>query len=76
MRVCTDLSGFPTLRAWTTKIVSVEDYERVARAALPPEVLDYFAGGAGEEWSLRNRAAFGRWIIRPRVLLGMADAGP
>jgi 4-hydroxymandelate oxidase len=55
-------------------IVNVDDYERIARAKLPPEVYDYYAGGAGAEWTLReNRAAFDRWILRPRVLIGVAE---
>jgi 4-hydroxymandelate oxidase len=55
-------------------IVSVHDYERIARAKLPPEVFDYYAGGSGAEWSLReNLAAFDRWIVRPRVLVGVAE---
>jgi 4-hydroxymandelate oxidase len=36
-------------------------------------VFDYYAGGAGEEWTLReNRRAFGRWTIRPRVLVDVS----
>lgn len=55
-------------------ITSVDDYERIARAKLRPEIYDYFAGGAGDEWTLReNLASFDRWIIRPRVLVGVAE---
>lgn len=55
-------------------IVTVEDYEPIAAAKLPREVYDYYAGGAGSEWTLReNRAAFHRWVLRPRVLLGVAE---
>ena len=54
--------------------VSVEEYEAAAREILPPVVFDYFAGGAGEEWTLReNRAAFHRWVLRPRVLVDVAE---
>jgi 4-hydroxymandelate oxidase len=55
-------------------IVTVEDYEPIAAAKLPREVYDYYAGGAGAEWTLReNRAAFDRWVLRPRVLIGVAE---
>jgi 4-hydroxymandelate oxidase len=55
-------------------IVTVDDYEPIAAAKLPRDVYDYYAGGAGAEWTLRqNRAAFDRWIIRPRVLVGVAE---
>lgn len=50
--------------------VSVDEYEERARDLLPQVVYDYYAGGAGEEWTLReNRAAFDRWVIRPRVMI-------
>lgn len=55
-------------------MVTVDDYERTARAKLPSDVYDYYAGGAGSEWTLReNRAAFDRWVIRPRVLVGVEE---
>lgn len=55
-------------------MVTVDDYERTARAKLPRDVYDYYAGGAGSEWTLReNRAAFDRWVIRPRVLVGVEE---
>jgi isopentenyl diphosphate isomerase/L-lactate dehydrogenase-like FMN-dependent dehydrogenase len=57
--------------------LTVEDYEAVAREALPPDVYDYFAGGAGDEWTLReNRAAFDRWVLRPRVLANASRPDP
>jgi 4-hydroxymandelate oxidase len=54
--------------------LTVDDYEPAAMAVLPPDVADYYAGGAGDERTLRaNRDAFGRWVLRPRVLRGAAD---
>jgi len=51
--------------------VTVEDFEEVARGRLPQMVFDYYAGGAGDEWTLQqNREAFARWSFRPRVLMG------
>src|SRR5437867_4757874 len=41
----------------------------MARAKVPRATFDYIAGGAEDEVSLRrNRDAFGRWALRPRVL--------
>ena len=55
-------AGFPLL--------SVADYEREAERLLDPGPFGYFAGGAGDEWTLReNVAAFRRWVLRPRVLV-------
>jgi isopentenyl diphosphate isomerase/L-lactate dehydrogenase-like FMN-dependent dehydrogenase len=54
--------------------VCVADYERLAEERVPPEVWCYFAGGAGDEVTLRaNREAFGRWRFRPRVLVDVAE---
>ena len=59
------------------RFVTLDDFEPEARAALPPDVYDYFAGGAGDEWTLEeNRRAFDRWILRPRVLRGAAEPDP
>ena len=49
---------------------NVRDYERLAEETLGAGVFGYIAGGAGDEWTLReNIAAFGRWILRPRLLV-------
>jgi (S)-2-hydroxy-acid oxidase len=58
-------------------IVTVDDYESIARERLPAEVYDYYAGGAGDERTLaENRRAFERWVLRPRVLTGVSSADP
>lgn len=50
--------------------LTVDDYEPVARERLPRDAYDYYAGGAGDEWTLaENRRAFERWVIRPRMLV-------
>ena len=50
--------------------INVADYERLAAERLDPGVHGYFAGGAGDERTLReNVAAFGRWTLHPRVLV-------
>jgi isopentenyl diphosphate isomerase/L-lactate dehydrogenase-like FMN-dependent dehydrogenase len=52
------------------EIVTIEDYERIARERLPAETWEYYAGGGGDEWTLaENRRAFDRWVIRPRMLV-------
>ena len=57
--------------------VTVDDYEPAARELLPLDVFDYFAGGAGNEWTLsENRRAFDRWVIRPRMLTGAYPPDP
>jgi 4-hydroxymandelate oxidase len=57
--------------------VTVDDYEPAARELLPLDVFEYFAGGAGNEWTLsENRRAFDRWVIRPRMLTGAYPPDP
>jgi 4-hydroxymandelate oxidase len=52
-----------------TDLVNVGDYERLAAERLDEGAWSYFAGGAGDEHTLRqNLAAFRRWNLRPRVL--------
>ena len=49
--------------------INVSDAEREGREKLEQGPLDYFAGGAGDEVTLReNVAAWGHWRLRPRVL--------
>jgi isopentenyl diphosphate isomerase/L-lactate dehydrogenase-like FMN-dependent dehydrogenase len=53
-----------------SELLNVGDYERLAEARLDPGTFGYYAGGAGDEWTLReNVAAFNRWVLRPRVLV-------
>jgi len=59
------------------RFVTVDDYEEAAETALPADFFGFVAGAAGDEWSHReNRRAFGRWVLRPRVLRGVGDADP
>ncbi|MGF1430854.1 alpha-hydroxy-acid oxidizing protein [Kitasatospora sp. LaBMicrA B282] len=45
-----------------------------AEAALPAELWSYVAGGAGDELTQRaNSAAFERWGLVPRMLVGAAE---
>jgi isopentenyl diphosphate isomerase/L-lactate dehydrogenase-like FMN-dependent dehydrogenase len=54
--------------------VNVADYEQLAAERLEAGVHGYFAGGAGDEWTLgENVAAFSRWRLRPRVLVDVSE---
>ena len=54
--------------------VSFAELEARAAHALPPSVLSYVAGGAGDEHTQRaNVAAFGQWGLMPRMLVGARD---
>jgi isopentenyl diphosphate isomerase/L-lactate dehydrogenase-like FMN-dependent dehydrogenase len=57
-----------------TEPVNVADYERLAAERLDEGAWSYFAGGAGDENTLRqNLAAFRRWNLRPRVLCDVSS---
>jgi isopentenyl diphosphate isomerase/L-lactate dehydrogenase-like FMN-dependent dehydrogenase len=59
------------------RFLIVDDYEPIARERLPQDAYDYYAGGAGDEWTLReNRRAFEDWVIRPRMLAGAYPPDP
>jgi 4-hydroxymandelate oxidase len=58
-------------------LVSLADYERAAEQALDAGAWAYYAGGAGDEITLReNVAAWSRLAIRPRVLVGVGERDP
>ncbi|HEX2129668.1 MAG TPA: alpha-hydroxy acid oxidase [Solirubrobacterales bacterium] len=58
-----------------TEPINVADYEHLAAERLEPGVHGYFAGGAGDERTLReNVAAFSRYELRPRVLVDVSHA--
>src|SRR5207247_2476037 len=53
---------------------NVADYERLARERLDPGAFGYYAGGAGDERTLReNVEAFSRWLLRPRTLVDVSS---
>lgn len=55
-------------------LLNVEEMEQVAKAKLPIGSYAYVASGAGAEVTMRaNRAAFARWVFRPRVLVDVTD---
>jgi len=54
--------------------VNASDYLELAAANVDPKVWCYFAGGAGDEVTLRaNAAAYGRWRFRPRMLVDVSE---
>ena len=58
----------------TAERINVDDFEEAARERLDPGAYGYFAGGAGDEQTLRmNAAAFAAWQLRPRVLVDVRE---
>jgi isopentenyl diphosphate isomerase/L-lactate dehydrogenase-like FMN-dependent dehydrogenase len=58
-------------------LFNVADYERAGAERLEAGPLGYFAGGAGDERTLRrNVAAFGDWELLPRVLVDVSEVDP
>ncbi len=54
--------------------LNVGEILAAAAAKVDPKVWCYFEGGSGDEVTLRaNVAAFGRWLLRPRVLVDVAS---
>lgn len=53
--------------------INLHDFERLAESRLPKPIYDYFASGAGDEITARdNLSAWGRWRLRPRVLVDVS----
>jgi 4-hydroxymandelate oxidase len=53
--------------------VAIEEIHATAIKNLPPDVAGFLETGAGTEYTLRaNRAAFDRWVIRPRPMSGVS----
>lgn len=50
-------------------ICNVNDYQKAAKQILPKYLYEYLASGSDEEQTLaENRAAFGQFYLRPRIL--------
>ncbi len=55
-------------------LLNVDDFAEAARQRLDPGPYVYVVGGAGDEHTLRaNTAAYGRWELRPRVLVDVGS---
>ena len=56
------------------ELINVADFERLAAERLDAGPLGYFAGGAGDEITLReNVEAYRRWRLRYRVLVDVGE---
>ncbi len=54
-------------------MINISDYVEAAREQVDPKVWCYFEGGAGDEVTLRaNVEAWGRWQLRPRMLVDVS----
>jgi L-lactate dehydrogenase (cytochrome) len=54
-------------------LLSVLDFEKIAKRRLPGSVYSYIAGGSEEEASIRgNRSAFESWAFLPRVAVDVS----
>jgi isopentenyl diphosphate isomerase/L-lactate dehydrogenase-like FMN-dependent dehydrogenase len=55
-------------------VINVQEFEQEARERLDPGAYGYYAGGAGDERTLRaNVEAFARWEFRPRMLVDVSE---
>ncbi|MEX0750135.1 MAG: alpha-hydroxy acid oxidase [Dehalococcoidia bacterium] len=53
---------------------NLRDFEELARACMEPGQFAYYAGGSGDEVTLRdNESAFARRRLRPRVLVDVSQ---
>ena len=58
-------------------MINVTDFEQAAKGLLEAGPLGYFAGGAGDERTLRrNVEAFAEWELMPRVLVDVSEVDP
>ena len=54
-------------------VLSLAEFEEIARERIPHATYEYLAAGAGDEQTLRwNRESFDRILLRPRVLRDVA----
>jgi isopentenyl diphosphate isomerase/L-lactate dehydrogenase-like FMN-dependent dehydrogenase len=55
--------------------INIADFENLARERMDAAAYDYYAGGANDERTVAdNLRAFERWVIRPRMLVGVREA--
>ncbi|GLU22495.1 hypothetical protein SLE2022_385660 [Rubroshorea leprosula] len=57
--------------------VNVKEFQELARQVLPKMYYDFYAGGAEDQYTLKeNEEAFKRIIIQPRVLVDVCGIDP
>ena len=60
-----------------THPLTIADYATAARGVLDDGAFAYYAGGAGDELTLRgNERAWADWALRPRVLVDVSAVDP
>lgn len=65
----------PPLSTIPPEVVSLDDYEALARERVDESAWAYLSGGAADELTLReNRAAFERLKLSPRILRDLSGA--
>ena len=65
----------PPLSSIPPEVVSLDDYEALARERVEESAWAYLSGGAADELTLReNRAAFERLKLSPRILRDLSGA--
>ena len=65
----------PPLSTIPPEVVSLDDYEALARERVEESAWAYLSGGAADELTLReNRAAFERLKLSPRILRDLSGA--
>jgi len=65
------------LRRRLASVVSLADFEPLARLAMEPAAFEYVAGGSWDELTLAdNEAAWRRRRLRPRVLVDVSRVDP
>ncbi|KAK4591431.1 hypothetical protein RGQ29_021580 [Quercus rubra] len=72
--VCVIFKGFQlSLDKMVGEPVNVNEFQELAREALPKMYYDFYAGGAEDQYTLKeNVEAFHRIMIRPRILVDVS----
>ncbi|MBL8175584.1 MAG: alpha-hydroxy-acid oxidizing protein [Bryobacterales bacterium] len=74
LRAQKDLDYKPEHLPGLDQLVNIFEFEPLCRYRIPKENYDYIAGGVDNEWTLRrNREAFDRIVIRPRMLVNATN---
>ncbi|NLT67525.1 MAG: hypothetical protein GXX84_13065, partial [Acidobacteria bacterium] len=68
-----DISAYKALtKEAAIRVINLRDLGSEAQKVLPPYSFAYIAGGAGDEWTMReNESAFNAWVIEPDYLAGV-----
>ena len=51
-------------------VCNLDDYQKLAKKKIPKELYEYLSSGTADEQTLmENKAAFGVWYLRPRMMV-------